>query len=391
MCKYIKQVVVLLLFLLLTFKVSPRGVRAVNYGEGSYGGGDYNIGEEPSPTPTASLTPNNSSPSNSSPSAPSCGDQTPGSKVPWLYGAIAQNGNAALLYFTEADDPVDRYALEFGTKSGEYPWGSTNIGGKGLRTYLVQSLSPNTTYYFRVRGGNGCATGGWSNEISATTKGIISFNQLDFTQSELQSITTTEAIVKEPTADACRTYTVKSGDSLWNIAASELGDGNKYQDLIELNKEKYNSLINSDGIRADWELVINCEISQSTVKQTEETDAVIGGYSVNVKVTDKTQKPVKGAKVTIHSAVQEAMTDADGIAKFSNVESGEHRVLITYNNYEGEQSVNLSGTVKEFNLNVAIKQKNVLTSPLVLAIISSMSLVIIVLIILLLKFKSKKA
>jgi cobalamin biosynthesis Mg chelatase CobN len=37
---------------------------------------------------------------------------------------------------------------------------------------LVNSLQPNTKYYFKIRSGNGCATGNWSNEISAQTKFI---------------------------------------------------------------------------------------------------------------------------------------------------------------------------------------------------------------------------
>ena len=54
-------------------------------------------------------------------------------------------------------------------------------------TYLVTSLSPNTTYYFKIRAGNGCAPGNWSNEISTTTQGLISTNQLLITSSQLLS------------------------------------------------------------------------------------------------------------------------------------------------------------------------------------------------------------
>jgi nucleoid-associated protein YgaU len=32
-------------------------------------------------------------------------------------------------------------------------------------------------------------------------------------------------------------YTVKEGDSLWDIAASQLGDANRYKEIIKLNPD----------------------------------------------------------------------------------------------------------------------------------------------------------
>jgi hypothetical protein len=42
---------------------------------------------------------------------------------------------------------------------------------KGVIDYTIKELRPSTTYYFKVRGGNGCAPGGWSNTLSAKTEG----------------------------------------------------------------------------------------------------------------------------------------------------------------------------------------------------------------------------
>ena len=168
-----------------------------------------------------------SSNNSSSTSTSVCSDTAPGEKAPWLYGAITQDSGSVLLYFTEADNPVNKYVLEYGTKSGDYPYGVQDMGvnSRGQMTFLVKSLSSNTTYYFKVRGGNGCATGNWSNEISAKTKGLVSFNQLEITQSDLEPQPVTEI----PSNTSCQTYTVKSGDSLWSIAEKLLGDGNKYR------------------------------------------------------------------------------------------------------------------------------------------------------------------
>lgn len=265
------------------------------------------------------------SPASNNSSAPSCGDQAPGTKAPWLYGAIAQGSNSVLLYFTSADDPVDKYVLEYGTKSGDYPYGSTNIGGKDTRTYLVKSLSPNTIYYFRVRAGNGCATGAWSNEISAETLSLVSINQLEIISSELKTVPS-----EEKQAETVKTETV----------------------------------------------------SPSSTPTPFPT-----GYDVKVKVIDTNKNPVEGAKVTIHSNIQESITNKDGLAEFKNVEPGEHRVIIAYRNYEGEQTVNLTGNVKEFDLNVTIQQKAISLSPLAYGIIGFLVLIIVILGIVLIRSK----
>lgn len=365
---------------------SSQAVYAVNYGEGTYSGGNYNEGEA-TPTPAAGATTSTTNTS-SSPSTPSCPDQKPGAKVPWLYSAFAQNSGAILLFFTEASDPVDHYVLEYGTKAGEYPYGSSNIGGKGSRTFLVQSLSPQTAYFFRVRGGNGCAVGEWSNEISATTKGLVAYNQLEFTESSLEPIPTTERS-PEGNQEPCRPYTVKSGDTLWSIAKTLLGSGSKYKDLIEQNKETYPSLETSNALTTGWELQIPCPSSTTATSNTAEQLQSPGGYDVKVKVFDTEKKPVQGAKVTLHSTVQEAVTNNEGIAAFTNVEQGEHRVIIAYNGFNGEQTVNLTGDVREFDLNVTVKPSALTLSPLAIVLIIVLGSAVLVLVSLLIRARRR--
>lgn len=148
----IKHLLCVIFFVFFSFlALINSDIYASTYGEGKYGSERYGA---------KTLT---------TAGAPACSDQKPGS-APWLYSATPKSTGSILLQFTESSDPVDKYVLEFGTESGKYSYGADNLGGKGTKSYLVDQLSPNTTYYFRVRAGNGCATGAWSNEISAKTK-----------------------------------------------------------------------------------------------------------------------------------------------------------------------------------------------------------------------------
>ena len=262
---------------------------AANYGNGNYGAGIYGEGEN-SPTPS-----NNTSTA----SAPICTDQAPGPKAPWLYGAIAENPNNLLLYFTEADTPVNKYLLEYGLAPYKYLWGAQDLGvnSRSQMTYLVKSLTPNTTYYFRVRGGNGCAVGTWSNELSAKTKHIVTFNQLEVSQLELEPVESTE-------------QTQTSGD----------------------------------------------DSSTPT------------NYIVTVKAIFNNNKPVAEAHVAIFPGNNEVATNQDGIAVFKEIPPGEHKVLVTYRKFQSEQTIYLTGNVKDFNLTVTVQQKLITLSPLVLGI-----------------------
>ena len=271
---------------------------------------------------STSNTPSSSSGSPSSTLAPSCGEQAPGAKAPWLYGGVAQDSGAILLYFTEADNPVSKYVLEYGIKSGDYSYNILDLGvnSRGPMTFLVKSLAPDTTYYFRVRAENGCAAGPWSNEIPVKTKMLVSFDQLEVTQPALEV---------QPTE----------------------------------------------------------ETSKEEVPETEAPAQT--GYNIRVKVVDTNKKPVEGVKIAIHSEGQGATTNEDGIAEFKNIERGEHRVLISYDNFEGEQAVNLTGDVKTFDLNITIQEKRAALSPLVQGIIGVMGIMIIALTIFFRRFFKK--
>jgi hypothetical protein len=100
--------------------------------------------------------------------SPLCNDTPPGS-APKLISATAISGSKILLKWTPATDPVTYYLLTYGTSSGQYTYGSANIGGHDATSYTVGSLVPNKKYYFKIRAGNGCSPGSFSNETSGST------------------------------------------------------------------------------------------------------------------------------------------------------------------------------------------------------------------------------
>ena len=335
----LKQGLLSALILLAMLSTASTLVVAANYGSDIYGGGVYNTGVTPTATPTPTPTPTSTptptqasdtsstsgSSSDSGPrSAPGCGDESPGSKSPWLYAAHAQSSDSIRLFFTPGDPPIDKYVLEYGNRSGFYQWSATDIGNTDTTSYLVQSLSPSTTYYFRVRGSHGCAVGSWSNEISSTTQKIFS--------------------TKLVLVDEVRVSTE---------ATTSSADNSKTAEKINATPDQNDKM-----------------------------------YSFTVRLSDQKQRPIVGAKVSIHSNIKTAITDSNGVAIFEKVEPGEHKLTISYHKYEGEQTIFLSGEENTIKLDITIEQKNVLASPLVIIIISIMGAVIIVLSILLSRKKT---
>jgi hypothetical protein len=104
-------------------------------------------------------------------STPVCTDTAPGG-APTLISAVAGT-NSVTLTWNPAPDPVTYYLVTYGTSPGAQTYGNPNVGGHGATNYTVNGLSGGITYYFRVRAGNGCMPGPFSNELSAAAVGRV--------------------------------------------------------------------------------------------------------------------------------------------------------------------------------------------------------------------------
>ena len=120
---------------------------------------------------TKSVSTSNSSQTNSNNSAPACGDIKPVS-VPDLF-QISTTINSAKIFFTPISNG-DQYYIAFSTHSNAEEHGvQVVLAREGVQNFTLNLLKPNTIYYVKVRGQNGCAPGDWSNIMKVFTDGSI--------------------------------------------------------------------------------------------------------------------------------------------------------------------------------------------------------------------------
>lgn len=353
----------------------------------------------PSPSPTPTTTPSqvsvNTTSTNSDSPPPTCTDQKPNG-TPDLF-RIDTTYDKATINFA-AIQGIYEYHISYGTnQSADAHSVSFNVGEKWVESYTINYLQPNTTYYFKVRGQNGCTPGDWTESKSASTIGEVTtqiqtkntpldkiveaFDQNTLPEKKLE-IVSTDLTMKE--SNVCK-YLVQSGDSLWSIAQNKLGNGARFTDLKELN-ELSNELLN-----VNQELKLPCDTTdESIAKATEEVKQE--GTKLDILVKDSNDKPLGGVHVTLHSKVQEATTDENGIAKFQNVEPGDHRVILAYDNYKGEQKLTVNGEQREQILTLQVQMNNGFSTKLAWTLFIVMGIIITILsfiLIILLKRRKK--
>lgn len=287
----------------------------------------------PTPTPTPSPTPvPEDDDSSSSRSSSSCDSQTPQS-TPNLF-QISTSPESATLYFSPSS-PTTKYKIGYGTTSEanqneeSFDYSDTS----GVISYTVKNLEPGTEYFFKVQAKNKCANGQWSNTLAGVTTSNITQSS-----AEQKSITL---------------------PSIASIPRGEL-------------------------------VIVDTEQTDSPKPSPSDQSGNGEGYDVEVFV-QKEGKPVSGAVVELHSIPRKTTTGADGIARFSNVEGGDHTVYLTYEGYRGEEKITLDSENKQIaiNLTIEIKKYNewFMTAAIIMIIVL---LVTVVFLFFILKRRKKK-
>jgi hypothetical protein len=109
-----------------------------------------------------------SSSSGSSSNSGSCGSDVP-SSVPDLF-QINVSDTTATLYFTPIAN-ANTFNFSYATTPNAEQYGATaTLAREGVQHFTISLLKPNTTYYFKVGGQNGCRSGEYSNIMRIVTQ-----------------------------------------------------------------------------------------------------------------------------------------------------------------------------------------------------------------------------
>lgn len=283
----------------------------------------YDLPSTPTPTPSTSTSTSSSDSVSGAPGLSAaqpqvCGELAPGS-APQLYAASAQSTTSILLQFAPLTSGFTSYALEYGEEPTSFRYGASVLGDMQSRSFVIDHLKPGTTYYFRLRANNGCAPGPWSGTLSVRTRSLGSalLSSLTDNMSPITEVTTFE---NEPQEAPEPEDTVPS-------PAPEPLPGARIETFI-------------------------------------------------LQLRDADGQPLRNSQVELHSEPKTAITDEDGIARFHDVEPGEHTLKILALNKTAEQKIYLDPDegVQELRMEVTVRSQSPFREPVVMITLTTMML-----------------
>lgn len=151
-------------------------------------------------TETSSNSDNNSSNTNSS-SNSVCTNSKPLSKSDLFQ--INTTSNSAKLFFTPLADSSDFYISFSENSDAEKHGEQVTLFREGVQSHTIYKLKPNTTYYAKVRGQNGCNPGDWSNIVKFKTDATIYYKKTTIPNKIISTIKkVVNNLVTQPTQDS---------------------------------------------------------------------------------------------------------------------------------------------------------------------------------------------
>lgn len=301
---------------------------------GNISSGSNNPDGDPTPTPTPTSSPSTTSSSNSNTSNSSSNSNTTHACTDATPGTpnlfqISTTPNSATVYFSPATYSTG-YIVSYGNSplANQYAVSFNYSDKSGAIPYTIQQLAQNTEYYFKVQAKNNCKTGSWSQILSQITTS---------TQDADKKPATTPS--PKGTIEVVQTTPSKSPSSTPNLDKSSSPENHNLTIKVE-----------NDG------------------------------------------KPIEGATVEVHSTPRKTTTDKDGLARFSNIEKGEHTVYLSYEGFTGKQQISVDGQEKdiEISMQVQLTPAETYFSPGAIIVITIL-LIIVLFIIFLLWKKTRKS
>jgi len=88
---------------------------------------------------------------------------------------VDRNSTGAVLHITPAGVPYTEYVVAYGFNEGDERFGATfaQSSTNGELSLPISNLDPGSTYYFKVRAGNGCQPGEWSAWYSSKGSAVL--------------------------------------------------------------------------------------------------------------------------------------------------------------------------------------------------------------------------
>ncbi len=109
-----------------------------------------------------------------SPSSTGCHQSIP--RYTPIITKVVPGINSVTLFWTEPNDTFTYYLIAYSQEAHAATFANPNIGPPGTTSYTINNLDAGVKYFFKIKVGNGCATGSFSEIVSATPLGEATFS-----------------------------------------------------------------------------------------------------------------------------------------------------------------------------------------------------------------------